>query len=163
MSRFLGKDAYQIDVRDLQTLVEINPKKVKTLAAAVLRHEKIHVPSPIELSILFVNDRRIRTLNRKYLGHDWETDVLAFPVDENFSGGPVWILGEVVVSTERAIAQAKAYEENPEREIALYIVHGILHLLKYRDDTSLHYQKMWRRQDEILKKAYEGIGRFKAK
>ncbi|MBI1869713.1 MAG: rRNA maturation RNase YbeY [Chlamydiae bacterium] len=158
MKKFRASSKYEINVRNEQTKFKINLRKVEILARATLAEEDVCAGVPIELGISFVSDQRIWTLNRKFLGHDWKTDVLAFPVDEKAGREKVWMLGEVVISIERAMDQSQSFNEDPEREVALYMVHGILHLLGYRDKTPKLSGKMWRRQDEILKRRYNGIG-----
>jgi probable rRNA maturation factor len=97
------------------------------------------------LSIAFVSDRAIRTINRKFLKHDFATDVLAFPL-----GGDPW--GEVVVSAETAAREAKARGIPLEEEILRYVAHGILHLLGYDDHHPRKKGRMWRRQERELGK-----------
>jgi len=98
-----------------------------------------------DLSVAIVDDAQIRQLNRRFLKRDRETDVLAFPLadDDGF-------LGEVVISAERAQAVARASAANPGHELALYLVHGVLHLLGYDDLSPDDAKRMHAREDEIL-------------
>lgn len=70
-------------------------------------------------------DRRLRTLNRDYLGHDYATDVLSFP-----SGGGAY-LGDVAISIDRAQAQAREFGHSVVDEIRILMLHGVLHLTGY--------------------------------
>jgi probable rRNA maturation factor len=70
--------------------------------------------------------------------------------------GP-WVMGEVVISVERAWVQSKIFKMDFKKEVALYIVHGILHLLGYKDDQDHLAKKMWERQNFILDQSYRGI------
>ncbi|MEK7854173.1 MAG: rRNA maturation RNase YbeY, partial [candidate division NC10 bacterium] len=82
-----------------------------------------------EVGCLLVTDHRIRALNRRYRGEDHPTDVLAFPQGEG--GGPPGhpgLLGDVVISVETAARQAARAGHSLEREVALLLIHGILHL-----------------------------------
>lgn len=148
---------YIIDVRNQQSHLRLRIQSVKALAESVLKLEKVCARVPIELSISLVNDRQIRKLNRTFHYEDRATDVLAFPIDLSPEGGRTWMLGEVVVSVERALAQSKVFMTHFKKEVALYVVHGILHLLGYRDHRAALARKMEKRQDFILKKAYRGI------
>jgi rRNA maturation RNase YbeY len=90
-----------------------------------------------EISIMLVNDAKIKQLNRDYRNKNVATDVLAFPQDEdavNDNGGP--LLGDVVVSVETSRRQAKEHCLSGDEEIILLIIHGTLHLLGYDHDRS---------------------------
>ena len=80
-----------------------------------------------EVSVLLTDDREIQELNRDYRGAAKPTDVLAFALDE--AGGPHGPLGDVIVSVERARAQAASRRVTLESELELLVVHGTLHLL----------------------------------
>jgi probable rRNA maturation factor len=83
-----------------------------------------------EVSVLLTDDAEIHTLNRDYRRQDKPTDVLAFAYDE--AGGPVGgPLGDVIISVERAKAQAQSRRVDLDRELELLAVHGTLHLLGY--------------------------------
>ncbi len=106
------------------------------------------------------NDAHIRELNRIYRGTDTPTDVLAFPLsaEEALEGEPVPI-GDVVISVETAERQAQEYGHDVQREVILLLVHGILHLLGYTDDTPSKRQKMICRQRALLAElGYGGEG-----
>ena len=97
------------------------------------------------LSIAFVSDRAIRKINRKFLKHDFATDVLSFPL-----GGDPW--GELVISAEYAAREAKARGIPLEEELLRYVAHGILHLLGYDDHDPRERVRMWKRQERELGK-----------
>ena len=94
----------------------------------------------VEISVLLVDNETIRTLNRDYRDKDAATDVLSFPMEEELPdetapqiiGGPTErMLGDLVISVERAVEQAAEYGHAVERELAFLTVHGLLHLLGY--------------------------------
>ncbi len=96
-----------------------------------------------------VDDAAIRDLNRIYRGVDAPTDVLAFPMREGrFGRLSPDLLGDVVISAETASRQARAGELRAE--LALLLVHGILHLVGYDHHTATARQRMWRKQRVIL-------------
>jgi probable rRNA maturation factor len=99
-----------------------------------------------ELSLLFINDSRIRELNREYLDRDRPTDVLAFPQD-----GAGALLGDVVISTERVVRQAPVYRQSVEAELALCLIHGILHLTGWRDHPDAARKEMAKREKALLR------------
>lgn len=107
-----------------------------------------------EVGCLLVTDRRIRALNRRYRGEDFPTDVLAFPQGEG--GGPPGhpgLLGDVVISVETAARQAARAGNSLEREAALLLIHGILHLLGHDHATAVARRRMWAIQRRLLHEA----------
>ena len=105
-----------------------------------------------EVGCLLVTDRRIRALNRRYRGEDSPTDVLAFPQGEG--GGPPGhpgLLGDVVISVETAARQAARAGSSLEREAALLLIHGILHLLGHDHATAAERRRMWAIQRRLLR------------
>ena len=104
------------------------------------------------ISIALVDDATIQRVNRRHLGHDWPTDVISFPLSE--PGRPD-LAGELVVSAEMAAATARRGGVDPWAELALYVVHGLLHLCGYDDRAAADVDAMRRRESEIL--AREGL------
>ncbi len=92
-----------------------------------------------DISIVFLNDRRIRTINRRYLHHDCATDVITFPLHETPS--PT-VEGEIYISHERARIQARRFNVTFENEILRLVAHGLLHLLGYTDTSKSNQQRM---------------------
>jgi rRNA maturation RNase YbeY len=105
------------------------------------------------VSVVFIDSRRSRTLNRQYLGHDWVTDVISFPLAKD----PV-IDGEVYVNLDRARTQADQLGLSYGNEVLRLVVHGVLHLLGYDDRTPVRRRRMHRRQEALvqrLRRVYE--------
>ena len=124
---------------------------IRRAVNATLRYEDYRVPC--EISVTFTDNGKIRTLNRDYRGIDRATDVQSFPLfDEEYGDGEKIALGDIVISLEKADAQAKEYGHSFEREVAFLTVHSMLHLLGYDHETSPEDEKeMFFRQDEIMK------------
>ncbi len=116
--------------------------------------------NPAELSITFTDNDGIQRLNCDFRGIDAPTDVLSFPLTDYEETAlpiddPELCLGDIVISLERAEAQAKEFGHSFEREVAFLCVHSMLHLLGYDHETSEEDDAdMRRRQSEIL----EGMG-----
>ena len=114
-----------------------------------------------ELSVTFTDNEGIKILNSQYRGIDKETDVLSFPLVD-FAGGdeppvdePSQLLGDIVISLEKAVAQAEEYGHSFEREAAFLAVHSMLHLLGYDHVNGEEEEAdMRRRQTDVL----EGMG-----
>ncbi|TEU18976.1 MAG: rRNA maturation RNase YbeY [Dehalococcoidia bacterium] len=122
------------------------------------------VAPPYEVSLVFTDSETVQQLNRDYRGVDEPTDVLAFymlpqkEVDDSFALPPdgVTRLGEVIISYPQAAEQAREQGHSPERELALLIIHGILHLTGYDHEEPEEESKMRERERELLEKCLPG-------
>lgn len=99
-----------------------------------------------ELNVVFVNDREIKRLNKKYLSHDYVTDVLSFRLDNS-----ALIEGEVYVNLDQADRQAREFRIRPPSEVGRLVAHGILHIIGYEDDTPGKRRVMQALEDKYLK------------
>lgn len=124
---------------------------VRRAVGATLRYEDY--TRPCEVSVTFTDNEKIHELNKEYRNVDRPTDVLSFPLfDDDFGDDEAIALGDVVLSLEKADAQAKEYGHSFERECAFLVVHSVLHLLGYDHETSAEDEKdMFFRQEEIMK------------
>ncbi len=120
-----------------------------------------------ELGLFIATGERVKRLNRDYLGRDEPTDVLAFSAREEVGGThPPFVpppdgvlhLGEVIISYPQAVIQAAEYQHSVKREILILIVHGVLHLLGYKDETPEQEFAMRAREARILSHIEEGPG-----
>ena len=118
--------------------------------------------SQTELDLVIADQDKVQELNRQYLGRDRPTDVMAFPLLAT-DGEPSFVLppdgvahlGEVIIAYPQAVAQAEELGHPIKKEVAILIIHGVLHLLGYRDDEPELRQQMMARQGEVLS-AIEG-------
>jgi probable rRNA maturation factor len=140
----------EVEVSDTQGQLAVDPEAVKALVRRVLEGEGLVVPATI--SVALVDDRTIHAVNRRHLGHDCPTDVISFLLTD--PDEPV-LAGELVVSAERAATVARQGGVDPWAELALYVVHGLLHLCGYDDLAAPDVDAMRRREGEIL--AREGL------
>jgi probable rRNA maturation factor len=114
-------------------------------------------PPGTEISLSLVNDARICELNRDYRGIDQPTDVLSFALEENDFQSPRILgyednlLGDIVISVDRARSQAAEYGHSLERELLYLAVHGTLHLLGYDHETVEEKDLMRRKEEEVLR------------
>jgi probable rRNA maturation factor len=131
---------------------------VKKIVRQVLKAEGVALP--YEVSLVFADSETVQRLNRNYRGVDEPTDVLAFYMlpqkgaDSSFALPPdgVTRLGEVIISYPQAVAQAREQGHPPERELALLVIHGILHLLGYDHEEPEEESKMRERERELLER-----------
>ncbi|HEY74851.1 MAG TPA: rRNA maturation RNase YbeY [Thermoflexia bacterium] len=130
----------------------IEEEILRRAALATLLHQK--APS-VEVAVVVSDDESLRELNRRFRDIDAPTDVLAFPDETRgpFVGAPGLprYLGDVVISYPRALEQAERAGHPVEAELQLLVVHGILHLLGYDDQSEPERAKMWAAQEAILK------------
>jgi probable rRNA maturation factor len=157
---------------------KLDADRLHRLAIAVLDAEG--VSGPLELGVAVTTDEEVHRLNRDYLGHDYNTDVLSFGMEEE-SGSrsqksetrvdnnpkskirnlkfitpierPAY-LGDIAISYDRAAEQAPDYGLTTDREVALLLIHGILHLLGYDDTEDEARERMHARQQELLERLY---------
>jgi probable rRNA maturation factor len=130
----------EVLIADLQDAVPLPVAKLKRLARRVMTGEKLGTGN---LSIAFVDRAAMRRVNRQFLNHDFDTDVLAFPLDGD-------LIGELVISTDYAAKEAKARRLPVIEEVSRYVVHGILHLAGYDDSKPMAKARMWKKQEAYL-------------
>jgi probable rRNA maturation factor len=120
--------------------------------------------SRVELGLVIANQERVQQLNRSYLGKDEPTDVLAFSMlpeplvtRESEASSPfvqppdgVLHLGEVIISYPQAVIQAEEHRHSVKKEVAILIIHGVLHLMGYEHDKPGLERQMKTREKEIL-------------
>ena len=133
--------------------VMFNQAHVDQLAQTILSAVEA---SSEELGILFVGDRRMRGLNRRYRGKDCTTDVLAFSMRNARLPYPLrltpGLLGDVVIAVPTATRQAKQGKRSLDEELTVLLVHGILHLCGYdHDRNEREARRMHRRERKILR------------
>jgi|SRR5690625_22146 len=110
-----------------------------------------------EISISFVDNQKMKELNRNYRQQNKVTDVISFAMQELVEGEvgiigeniPL-VLGDIVISLDQAKIQAKEYEHSLERELGFLIVHGFLHLLGYDHMNEEQEEAMFKKQNELL-------------
>lgn len=102
-----------------------------------------------EVSVSFVTNDEIKELNRIYRNVNRETDVLSFPMDDEYNG--VTILGDIVLSTEKIIEQANEFRHSLEREMVYLTVHSMLHLFGYDHISQAEREIMRNREKAIMK------------
>lgn len=139
-----------VDILDLQDKLKIDRTRIVRHAKFVL---KAMGEDNAELSITFVDSEYIKRLNQRYRNVNAATDVLAFPMREKkgFSKESL-ILGDVVISTDAAKQESRRRRVLVQKELLLYLTHGILHLLGYNDETDLSRRKMQRKEQKLIEK-----------
>jgi probable rRNA maturation factor len=134
----------KVSIASPQELVPIDRRLMREAARAVLNGENI---ADAEISLAFVDNATIHRLNQRYLHHDEPTDVLSFPLSEPNARR---LSGELVIGAEVAQAQATDRGHDVQAELALYVIHGILHLCGYEDHTAAGASTMRQREQHYL-------------
>ena len=127
---------YKIEIADEQS----HPIDFDPLIAVVGQILEDHTISKSEISIAIVDDPTIRKLNKQYLEHDYETDVISFVLDYDEEIGS--LSGQLIVSTDTAAQLASEVGGTTQDELLLYVVHGTLHLVGYDDKNESDAQEM---------------------
>ncbi|NMA49579.1 MAG: rRNA maturation RNase YbeY [Tissierellia bacterium] len=104
-----------------------------------------------EVSVSFVNNDEIKNLNRNFRGVDKETDVLSFPIEYDFHVGAM-LLGDIIISIQKAIEQAQKYGHSIQRELAYLTAHSMLHLMGYDHLNDKDKAIMRKKEKEIMKR-----------
>jgi probable rRNA maturation factor len=144
---------FNVSIRNRQRAVSFDLAAVSALALqageACAKEKRLAAFAPADLSVVeisLVSDRRIAALHRQFLQLRGATDVITFEH------------GEIVISAAAAARGACEHGEPVERELCRYIVHGLLHLRGYEDDTALAQATMWRAQERILRRLWPEAG-----
>ncbi len=104
----------------------------------------------VNLSVVLADNRRLRKLNRDYLGVDAPTDVLSFPASEADPETGARYIGDILISVPYATKGAKQAGNSLEAELQLLVVHGVLHLMGHDHAKPKEKKRMWKAQAEIL-------------
>lgn len=152
-----------------QNKIEVNEELVNIInevCEKALKAEEVKIP--YQISLLFVDNEEIKEINRETRGIDKATDVLSFPMldypkdkvfkevykdtkfNEIYLDGEELVLGDMVLSLERAKEQSIEYNHSFNREVCYLVVHSILHLLGYDHMEDEEKKRMRKREEEIL-------------
>jgi probable rRNA maturation factor len=134
----------RISIASPQAAVAIDKSRMRTVARAVLEGEGV---VDADIGLAFVDNATIHRLNRRFLDHDEPTDVLSFPLSDPNSAK---LAGEIVIGAEVALEQARARGHDVEAELALYVIHGLLHLCGHNDKSRSGAIKMRARERHYL-------------
>lgn len=132
----------------IKGVINETKKTVKEVVSAVLESE--HENDGATVSVTFVDNERIRELNREFRNIDRVTDVLSFPADEPVVEGRGRFLGDIALSLERAKTQSEEYGHSFKREVAFLTAHSVLHLLGYDHMTPDEEKEMFAKQEKVL-------------
>lgn len=129
----------------------VNEDEIREYVQKVLEKE-YESEAPVYMSLLLTGNDEIQVINREYRDKDQPTDVISFAYHEteDFDIGPYDTLGDIVISLERVVEQAKEYNHSSKRELFYVLTHGILHLLGYDHIEEEDKKEMRAKEEEIL-------------
>lgn len=153
----------KVSIRNDQSKFKVT-KEIRDLVRLAVKTslEYMEFPQNCEISVMFCDNERIQRLNRNHRSIDRATDVLSFPLFEYDEYGEIiedeldfnpkgeMLLGDIVISLERAAQQAEEYGHSFQREIGFLTVHSMLHLFGYDHMTDEEEEEMFEYQREIL-------------
>ncbi len=135
----------KLEIINLQKFHRVNKNKIKELVKGVLKAEA----ADAEINVVLVDNKKIKEMNNAFLGHNYATDVLSFAYEkEEMQKNNV--AGEIIISVEMAARLAQRQERAVDGELALYLTHGMLHLLGYNDKKKADAKKMHQRERVLL-------------
>ncbi|RAK10345.1 putative rRNA maturation factor [Halanaerobium saccharolyticum] len=132
-----------VDFNNQQSEVEISQEMFSLLEKVVETAAELEGYSGGEVSVAFVSNLQIKELNQKYREKNEATDVLSFPIDEE-------MLGDIIISAQRAAVQAEEYGHSLKRELAYLTVHGMLHLFGYDHHSQEEKDEMRQKEERVL-------------
>ena len=138
-------DLIRVSLANEQSTFPVNERQLIEAVQAVVR-DSSYTSATISLAV--VDDATICELNRRYLDHDYPTDVLSFVLEDDDSH----LEGEVVISSDTAAREAQAYGWPAAAEQLLYVIHGTLHLVGYRDKSSEEIAEMRAAEQKYLQR-----------
>ena len=135
----------QLEISNDSSLKRVPRQALKRVVELTLRQHRV---TEAQISLVFLNDRVIRRLNKQFLEHDYATDVITFALEDK------GVDGEIYISVETAARQAKEYSVSLTNELQRLVIHGILHLCGFDDATDKQRQEMHRQENIILNKEH---------
>ncbi|MBI3941660.1 MAG: rRNA maturation RNase YbeY [Chloroflexi bacterium] len=152
---FPGEVGVQVDPAFQE---KVKAEKLTVWTARILQHlmlagELEGIPTPLEMGIAITGDAEIQALNRDYRGQDSPTDILSFSMqsedDLSLPAGQPFYLGDLIISYPRVESQAAQLGHTPEAELYFLVLHGLLHLVGYDDETEESNLLMWDKQLDL--------------
>jgi probable rRNA maturation factor len=132
-------------VKEAEAPPGVGSDELKMLAAFILSSEG--ATGSWEITVALVDDARLQSLHRDFMGIDTPTDIMTFPAGDSADEAQG---GELAISVDHAMTQGSAWGHSPDEEIAFLVVHGLLHLAGWRDDTEEQRRRMLARQHDLI-------------
>lgn len=144
----------QIEILSNHPNIQIKEKPARELVSHLLKDE--HLPAR-EINVILVDDEYLRQLHRDFLHDDTYTDVITFDLSEPHTKE---VEGEIYISVDRAKIHAREFQVSFREEIGRLIIHGMLHLKGYDDETEKKREEIRGKEDFYLQKYRELVARL---
>ncbi|CCU80454.1 FIG000233: metal-dependent hydrolase [Halanaerobium saccharolyticum subsp. saccharolyticum DSM 6643] len=132
-----------VEFNNQQDDINIQDDILDLLEKVIITAAELEGYSGGEVSIAFVSNQQIKELNNKYRDKNEATDVLSFPIDDE-------MLGDIIISAQRAAEQSEEYAHSLKRELAYLTVHGMLHLFGYDHHSEEEKNEMRQKEERVL-------------
>jgi probable rRNA maturation factor len=132
-----------VEFNNQQDDINIQQEMLDLLEKVVVTAAELEGYSGGEVSVAFVSNKQIKELNNKYREKNQATDVLSFPIDKE-------MLGDIIISAQRAAEQSEEYGHPLKRELAYLTVHGMLHLFGYDHHNEEEKNEMRQKEERVL-------------
>lgn len=140
----------ELYIDNRQDKFEISKEITELVEKTILECLKVEgLDNNYEISLSFVRDEEIRELNRDFRGTDISTDVLSFPMKDEFDLG-LPLLGDIIISLETAYRQAAEYKHSIDREISYLVCHSMFHLFGYDHLVDEEKQEMRTKEKKVM-------------
>ena len=141
-----------LSIRNRQRAIPVDVRRLRRITLVLLRD--LLAKEAFELGICLVHPPEMTRLNETFLGHNGPTDVITFDYSD---GGrvqkePRGLHGEIVICVQEAVSQARRFRTSWQRELARYVIHGLLHLEGYDDRRGADRRKMKREEGRLLRR-----------
>lgn len=134
----------EITIRNLQTKIPIRLPVVKQIVQRAFAYLG---QTDGDVSVVFVSAQRMKLLNARHLNHHYSTDILTFDYRRP---GDLFLIAEIVICPSVAKHNALLFQKSVAQEIALYLVHGALHLMGFNDHSDKEKTQMRKKEEEVL-------------
>lgn len=121
------------------------------LKKTVLRVLRSYGNKEALIDITIVGNRKIKALNKKYMGKDVPTDVISFLLDKDEQGRKDRLVGDIYISSDMAAKNARRFKTKLGKELFRYVIHGVLHLLGFDDETLKEKNRIEKLEEKFLK------------
>ncbi|MCP4190900.1 MAG: rRNA maturation RNase YbeY [Planctomycetaceae bacterium] len=129
----------RVEISNRQAALDVDVTQLRDAITEVLKTEGLQ---QAEVSLAIIGDAEIHDLNKRYLQHDYPTDVLSFVLERSATR----LDGEIIVSTETALERCHEFGWSATNELTLYAIHGTLHLVGFNDKTAVDRAQMRERE-----------------
>ena len=149
---------WSIDYQNEHEHIQLHDSNIEAFVRTILQSlQQENIPDSVQnISISFTDDDNIAALNSQYRDKDRPTDVLSFSLLEGEDEGPLFSLGDVIISLDTCLRQATDYDTTADQECARLLIHGILHLFGY-DHENVPEEEVLRMQakEDLLMTVFE--------